>query len=318
MAAPATKQAYSRKEVCRWLAISERQLKSWERQNLIPALNEYSLADLAALRTLVGLRKGRVSAAELRRAVAAVRSRFGAAGNPLTELRLYSDGRKIRVQFAGTKMEPVSGQLLFDFDQAEINKLLAFPDAAQSPPQPNKAAQRREAESWFERGLQLERTGAPMDEIVDAYLQAARIDPSSAGALVNLGTVYFNARLWREAEQYYRLALDVDGGYALAHFNLANLYDERGRREEALVHYQAALQANSNYADAHYNVALLYQAMGQSLKAVRHWRAFLKLDSGSEWAGIARRELDRLRQSTIVAGSRPGQSLAPGRYAPQK
>ncbi len=318
MAAPATKRAYSRKEVCRWLAISERQLKSWERQNLIPALQEYSLADLAALRTLVGLRNEHVSAAELRRAVAAVRSRFGAAGNPLTELRLYSDGRKIRVQFAGTKMEPVSGQLLFDFDQEEINKLLAFPGAAQSPPQPNKAAQRREAESWFERGLHLERSGAPMDEIVGAYLQAARIDPSSAGALVNLGTVYFNARLWREAEQYYRMALDVDGGYALAHFNLANLYDERGCRDEALVHYEAALQANANYADAHYNVALLYQATGQNLKAVRHWRAFLKLDSGSEWAGIARRELDRLRQSTIVAGSRPGESLTPGRYAPQK
>lgn len=318
MAATATRQVYSRREVRRWLAVSERQLRSWERQSLIPALNEYSLADLAALRTLIGLRKGRVSATELRRAVAAVRSRFGASGNPLTEIRLYSDGRKIHVQFAGTKMEPVSGQLLFDFDRAEINKLLAFPDAPPAATPANKAAIRREAESWFERGLELERSGAPMDEIVGAYVQAAQIDPSSAGALVNLGTVYFNARRWREAEQYYRQALDVDQDYALAHFNLANLFDERGLRDEALSHYQAALRSNPSYADAHYNIALLYQAIGQSLKAVRHWRAFLKIDSGSEWAGIARRELDKLRQSTIVAGAKPAGPLISGRHGPQK
>ena len=58
---------------------------------------------------------------------------------------------------------------------------------------------------------------------------------------VNLGTIQFNARNWKEAERYYLEALDADPKYALAHFDLANLYDERGDRIKAQKHYQAAL-----------------------------------------------------------------------------
>ena len=57
---------------------------------------------------------------------------------------------------------------------------------------------------------------------------AIELDPQSAGALVNLGTIYFHLRKWDEAERYYRQALDADPSYELAHFNLGNLFDEKG------------------------------------------------------------------------------------------
>jgi tetratricopeptide (TPR) repeat protein len=69
-----------------------------------------------------------------------------------------------------------------------------------------------------------------------------------------------------------------------------------------LSHYLAALQIHPSYADVHYNVALLYQSIGQPLKAVRHWKLYLKLDPSSSWATIARRELGKLKDSTIVRG----------------
>ena len=305
MPAAATKQAYSREEVCRFLGVSERQLQTWEKQNFIPAARSFSFSDLLALRTLAALRRNRIPAAQIRNALDAIRLRLGDVRNPLTELKMYSDGRKIQVQFAGRKMEPVSGQLLLDFDEAEISKLLSFPGAGSSEPTPAKKNQkRREAETWFERGLEMEQVGAPMEEIILAYEKAAELDPTSAGALVNLGTVYFNARNWREAERRYREALEIDPQYALAHFNLGNLFDERGDRSKALSHYQAALRIHSNYADAHYNIALLYQSMNQPLKAVRHWKAYLKFDPNSTWADIARRELEKLRATTIVRGDR--------------
>jgi Tfp pilus assembly protein PilF len=97
-------------------------------------------------------------------------------------------------------------------------------------------------------------------------------------------------------------ALEVDPSYALAHFDLANLYDERSDQEKALQHYEAALKISPNYADAHYNIALLYQVSNQPMKAVRHWRAYLKLDPHSHWGNIARRELAKLRESTVVPG----------------
>jgi tetratricopeptide (TPR) repeat protein len=296
--APATKQAYSRDEVRRLLGVSKRQLQSWEQQNFLSASGSFTFSDLLALRTLVGLRKNKVPAAQIRKALAAVRARLREVQNPLTELKIFARGKKIQIQFAGQKMEPISGQLLLDFDEAEINKLLSFP--GQEPPERKSAKARREAEVWFEKGLELEQAGAPVEDVISAYRKAAETDPNSAGALVNLGTVYFNARDWREAERHYRKAVEVDPEYALAHFNLGNLHDERGNRQQALAHYLEALRIQPTYADAHYNVALLYQAAAQQLKAVHHWKLYLKLDPNSAWAAIARRELTKLKESTIV------------------
>lgn len=306
MPATATKQAYSREEVLRLLGVSKRQLRSWEDQDLVSSGGSFTFSDILVLRTLMGLRKSNVSGTQIRRAIEAIKSKMGELDNPLTEVRIYSQGRKIEVQFAGQRMEPISGQLLLDFDEAEIKKLLSFPGQGEHGAAPTPQA-RREAEHWFERGLELEQTGAPLEEIIDAYRKACDLDPASAGALVNLGTVHFNARDWQQAERNYRKAIEVDPKYALAHFNLGNLYDERGERAEALNHYLASLKIHPNYADAHYNVALLYQSIGQPLNAVRHWKLYLKLDPNSSWAGIARRELAKLKASTIVQGPQEGQ-----------
>jgi tetratricopeptide (TPR) repeat protein len=301
--APATKQAYSREEVRRLLDVSERQLQSWEKQKFVSPSGSFTFSDMLALRTLMGLRQNKIPATQIRKALDALRARLRDVHDPLTELKIYSRGKKIHVQFAGQKMEPISGQLLLDFDEAEISKLLAFPgQTARENPVARKHKSRLEAEQWFEKGLDLEQTGAPMEEIIEAYRKASEIDPTSAGALVNLGTVYFNARNWREAERQYRKALEVDPRYALAYFNLGNLYDEQGDRAEALAHYLSAIRFQSNYADAHYNVALLYQSTGQPLKAMGHWKLYLKLDPNSSWAVIARRELAKLKDSTIVRG----------------
>ena len=184
----------------------------------------------------------------------------------------------------------------------ELKRLLEF----RKPEQPSSDVVRRAAaEHWFQRGLELEQTGAPLEEVIDAYQKAVELDPTSAGALVNLGTIQFNARNWKEAEGYYLEALNADPQYALAHFDLANLYDERGDRVQALEHYQAALRISPTYADAHYNLALLYQGSNQTMKAVRHWAEYLKLDPSSHWSSIARRELAKLRKAAVVSGSRP-------------
>lgn len=296
MPASSAKQAYSREEVLRLLAVSERQLRNWERQNLIPASQSFGFTEILALRTLAELRANKIPAARIRSALAALRQRLSEVRNPLAEVKIYSRGKTIQVQIGASKMEPISGQLLLDFDAEALNNLLAFPPKQKS---------RKEAEHWFEKGLELEQKGAPISDVIQAYRQAADIDPASAGALVNLGTIYFNQRNLAEAERHYRRALEIDGNYALAHFNLGNLFDEMGDREQALTHYQAALRVHPAYADAHYNIALLYQAANQNMNAVQHWKAYLRYDPASEWGAIARRELKKLKDSTIVRGSGP-------------
>lgn len=294
-------QAYSREEARRLLRISEKQLKSWEQQKLVAPAAAYGFRELLALRTLVRLRQNRVPPLRIRRAIQALAEKLSGVQDPLTELKLYADGKRVRVEIGGRAMEAASGQLLLDFDPAELSRLLEF--RAKENPQAGRD-QRQSAERWFQRGLDLEQTGAPAEQVIEAYQKAVELDPNSAGALVNLGTIYFNAHKWNDAERYYTQAIEVDPGYALAHFDLANLCDERSDHARALEHYLTALRLSPGYADAHYNIALLYQSMRQPMKAVRHWIAYLKLDPSSSWATIARRELAKLREATVVEGLR--------------
>ena len=294
-------QAFSREEARRLLRISEKQLKSWEQQKLVAPTAIYGFRELLALRTLIRLRQNRVPPLRIRRAIQALTEKLSGVENPLTELKLYADGKRVRVEIDGRAMEAVSGQLLLDFDPAELSCLLEF-RAKESPHAERN--QRQSAERWFQRGLDLEQTGAPSEQVIEAYQKAVELDPNSAGALVNLGTIYFNAHQWKEAERYYTQAIEVDPDYALAHFDFANLCDERGDHALALEHYLTALRLSPSYADVHYNIALLYQSMNQPMKAVRHWSAYLKLDPSSSWATIARRELAKLREATVVKGSR--------------
>ena len=122
--------------------------------------------------------------------------------------------------------------------------------------------------------------------------------------MVNLGTIFFHQRKWQKAEAQYLAAIAVDPEYALAAFNLGNLYDERGQRDLALKHYEDALRINPRYGDAHYNLALLFQTEGSAMNAVKHWNAYLKLDPQSDWARVARRELDKLKKSMTSHGLR--------------
>jgi tetratricopeptide (TPR) repeat protein len=300
---------YTRKEVCRLLKIEPRQLKSWERQQLIPELAQYRFSDLLALKKIARLRAENAHPRVIKQALQALRRWMADAPHLGEDVQVYKEGRRVRVQIGKQRLEPGSGQLLFDFAEEEIKKLLHLPGSQKSAAgMAERLRNKIEADRWFERGLELEQTGAPYEQIIDAYTKASQLDPQSAGALVNLGTVFFNGHAWADAEAQYKKALEIDPNYALAHFNLGNLYDERGDSSNALEHYQAALRLHPGYEDVHYNLALLYQGMHDVMSAVRHWRAFLKLDSRSTWAQIARRELAKLEAQTVVPGSRPSSS----------
>lgn len=298
-------RSFSREEARRAVGISERQLRAWERQDLVPPSDTFAFHDVLALKTLCQLRKDGVPWKRVRDAVGALRGELRGVRNPLTEVKLFSNGKRIGVQIEGRKMEPITGQLLLDFDKQELNRLLAFPGKKKEEKRQalRERIRKQEAERWFQRGLDLELGGAAVEDITNAYEKALEFDPHSAGALVNLGTVHFNAKRLKQAESCYRKALEVDNNYPLAHFNLGNLCDEKGDRARAETHYQAAIGLNPRYADAHYNLALLCQVTGQTLKAVQHWRIYLKLDPSSSWSVIARRELDKLRAATIVRGT---------------
>ena len=289
----APKEQYSRADVRRQFGVTERQLRSWERQDLITAAESYSFSDLIAVKTIVKLRENHIPARQIGEALASLRRKLDWIKEPLSELRIVSDGRKISVHVAGQKMEAISGQILFDFDAAALGAIASFPEKKRS------AQRLRESEEWFQRGLDAEESGAPVDLAIDAYVKALELNPEAAGALVNLGTIYYRQRKFGEAEKYYCQAIAADPDYPLAQFNLGNLYDEQNRLADAFDRYRRALALNPGYADAHFNIALLCERTGDALRAVHHWKSYLKLDTSGQWAEIARRQLAKLREAVI-------------------
>ena len=273
------------------LHLSERQLQTLERLGLVPAADTYSFRDLIALRTIGELRARRIPLRKIGRALDSLKKLLSEVRDPLAELKIFSNGRHIAVRVAGQNMEALTGQILFDFDTSELASVQSLPP--QPPPR------ERDSEAWFQKGLFLEETGAPIPEAVEAYLRAVECNPQAAGALVNLGTIRYRLREFQEAEDYYTRALEADPNYPLAHFNLGNLYDERGNLAKAQSCYEAALRINPRYGDAHFNLALLCERRGDVLRAVHHWKAYLKIDNVGNWAEIARRQLEKLRVALL-------------------
>jgi len=287
-------QAYSRSDVRRQFALSERDLRSWEREALLAPADSYSFSDLIAIRTIVELRGKGFRSRQIAQAVDSLRRKLAGVKQPLSELRVISNGKKIAVRLAGQEMEAMTGQILFDFEASELGGVKAFPEHKRT------GNRLRESEVWFQKGLDLEETGAPMEQVIEAYRKTVELNPGAAGALVNLGTVYYRERRFAEAEEHYKAAVTADPSYPLAEFNLGNLYDEQGRLKEAFDHYKRALALNPQYADAHFNLALLSERTGDTLKAVHHWKTYLKLDRAGPWAEIAQRQLERLRKATVI------------------
>jgi tetratricopeptide (TPR) repeat protein len=286
------------------LRVTERQLRSWGRQGFIGNdAQVFSFHDLIALKTLLKLREQRIAPRTIGRALHSLKTKLAGVERPLSELKIISDGGKIAVQIGGQKMDAISGQLLLNFEEADLQKLASFPVK-----RPDPVVKEREAEAHFQLGLQLEETGAPVEQAIAAYKKAIAANPCAAGALVNLGTLYYRMRKFSDAEAHYQKAIEADPKYPLAHFNLGNLYDEIGEIDQARRHYEAALAVNPSYSDAHFNLALLCERCGQALQAVGHWKAYLKLDGSSSWARVARRQLERLKSRSLVrAGSQRGE-----------
>jgi len=283
------------------LGVSEQQLRSWERHGLIRGEARFSFSDLIALKTLQKLRENHIPPRNIGRALTALKKKLSHVEQPLSELKIFSDGRTITVQIAGQKMEALTGQMLFNFDASELGRLRAF----EPKPATDRVDAERQAETFFQQGLALEEAGAPIEKAIEAYRKAAELNPGAAGALVNLGTIFYRQRKYEDAERQYQKAVEVDANYPLAHYNLGNLYDEQGDLTRAEQHYTTALELNPNYADAHFNLALLSERRGDFLKAVRHWKNYLKLDNTGTWANIARRQLEKLRDATVIR-PRPG------------
>ena len=289
---------YSRQDAIRILHLETSQLLGWERAGLMPAKPEYGFADLAQLRTLRDLRARRISAKSIRASLEAMQ-RVSGLRNALQEASAAGKGSRLRFRHAGSLVDPLTQQMAFDFDVDPEQRLQVAGTAGQM-----LGRQIARVQELFLQAVRQEENPAKLSDAIDTYEGILRIRPDHAPALINLGTIHYNARSYGLAEKMYRQATEADPEYALAFFDLGNVLDEMKRLPEATEAYQRAVGLVPHYADAHYNLALSYERQGQRRRALRHWLKYARLDPVGPWSAHAKgqaRKILKLEKLSIVS-----------------
>jgi tetratricopeptide (TPR) repeat protein len=212
--------------------------------------------------------------------------------NPLLETRVVRTGTRIVFRHCGAMVDPVRGQLLFDFERGSEGQGVTAAPQPQPLRHPGPSAP-RVVQERFLAAVRAEECGDKTRAIA-LYGEILTLDPNYAAASINLGTIFFHLRQYGRAEEYYRRATVSDPNYVLAYFDLGNVLDELERLEESIAAYVKAVTLAPRYADAHYNLALAYDRIGQSRQALRHWRAYIKLDNHGPWADHARTQIRKI------------------------
>ncbi|OFW27269.1 MAG: hypothetical protein A3H27_07310 [Acidobacteria bacterium RIFCSPLOWO2_02_FULL_59_13] len=332
---PESSEWYSRQQVLRIVGMSRQQLAAWQRQGWVQPLRKaptipplfgntpskvhydhhqppqpaedffYTFTDIVAMKTLLRLRKNRIPVDHIRRALAALRAKLEAVDNPLAELPIRAQGRRLGVYFQGSYMDPITGQLHLDFPFDGRKGNIYLLQRVRRATKLSEAAARASAEEFFRIGLHYEQHPETWPEAIRAYRKAILLNPKAVGALNNIGTLYFKQGNLDQAATYYKAALSVDPDYRLVHFNLGNVFDERNEWDRARGCYEQAIRLDPSFADAHYNLALVYEKLGFHGQARQQWRLYVKLAPDSSWSDYARQQLLKTPLRIVARGKLP-------------
>ena len=282
------------REVEKLLGLAPRFLRSLDRTGIVSPsgargrARAYTFHDLIALRATSELLRSQVKLRDVARAIGALRNSLPRVTKPLQELRIVSDGSRVVVRADEGPFEPVTGQMILDF---QVNALrddvvrLLRPET-----QKNRV---RTAYDLYVRASALDEESQSYDEAEALYRKAIELDPKLSIAYTNLGNIRFRRGDVVTAEELYRRALEVDDRQPEAHYNLGYVMLERGQSQRAIPYFQKAIQSDPKFSDAHFNLAMALENLSESGRARTHWRRYLELEPTGPWADVAREHLRR-------------------------
>jgi tetratricopeptide (TPR) repeat protein len=117
-----------------------------------------------------------------------------------------------------------------------------------------------------------------VDEAIEHYEEALRLDPDSAEVCNNLANALAQSLRLDEAIQHYQRALRLRPDFAQTHSNLATILAAKGRTDEAIEHYQQALRLEPDRAKDHYGLGNALAARGRTSEARIHYEEAVRLD----------------------------------------
>jgi tetratricopeptide (TPR) repeat protein len=280
---------FTRGEVVKLLGVSAARLRSLDRAKIVSPSGQrgkqraYTFHDLIALRATRELLEHRIRMRDVARAIGALRHVLPRVTRPLQELRVIGDGRRVVVRAEDGSFEPLTGQMVLDFQVQSLRDDVVRVLRPETSP-----ARARTAYEMYVEASTLDESPATYDHAEELYQRAVRLDPSLAIAHTNLGNIRFRRGDDVGAEALYRHAIEVDPEQPEAHYNLGYVMLERGEARQATAHFERALAGDPRFADAHFNLAMAWERLGERSLARPHWKKYLELEPSGAWADVAR------------------------------
>ncbi len=93
-----------------------------------------------------------------------------------------------------------------------------------------------------------------VEEAIEEYKQAIRINPDDAEAHVNLGVAYVKLGMYKEAIEAYKQAIKIDSDYAEAYYMLGVVYVFLNDSGSALEQYKILKSLDTELANELFNL----------------------------------------------------------------
>ena len=117
-----------------------------------------------------------------------------------------------------------------------------------------------------------------LDEAIKEYNLSLSLKPNYAKVHNNIGDVYYKQGHLNEAINEFLVAIKLNPDLSIAHYNLGNAYEKQGQHDKAIKEYKLALTYKPDYTEVHYNLGNVYLDQGHLNEAIEEFQIALKLN----------------------------------------
>ena len=123
-----------------------------------------------------------------------------------------------------------------------------------------------------------------IDDAIDNFQQALRVNPHHLLTLDNLGNAYRLEKRWDEARSTLEIALEIAPEDAEANYSLGMVFAQTGDNAKAYEHLQRALKARPDYPEALNNLGVLYLVTERRDQAIASFEQCIRVAPGFDQA----------------------------------
>ncbi len=112
----------------------------------------------------------------------------------------------------------------------------------------NKSLLQKDASKYQKLGREAQEKN-DLDNAISYYKKAVYIDPYNAKMLNDLGVIYEQRQMYKDAETTYLKATEVDKAFLAAYFNLGRLYEKVNNINKAIEYYKLRVKLSQDPND---------------------------------------------------------------------